>query len=129
MQMRIVIFKARDMYPQLVGRVEGCNATKPLYWRVCADRPRLKHHHRDVWNEMKRKEWYEIWAMVEWNLWQEKMKKKRTLPRLRFVQHETHVNWPRRELGTPEVGGERLTSCATKAPAEAIYLLINGRCT
>ena len=30
-----------------------------------------------------------------------------------FVQRETHVEWPRRELGTPTVGGERLTHCAT----------------
>ena len=30
-----------------------------------------------------------------------------------FVHHETHMEWPRRELGTPAVGGERLTACVT----------------
>ena len=32
----------------------------------------------------------------------------------RFVHHETHMEGPRRELGTPAVGGERLTACATR---------------
>ena len=31
-----------------------------------------------------------------------------------FVHHETHMEGPRRELGTPAVGGERLTACATR---------------
>ena len=30
------------------------------------------------------------------------------LPRPRFVHHETHMEGPRRELGAPAVGGERL---------------------
>ena len=38
----------------------------------------------------------------------------KTLPRLRFVHYETHMEGPRRELGTPAVGGERLTACATR---------------
>ena len=38
------------------------------------------------------------------------------LPRPRFVHHETHMEGPRRELGTPAVGGERLTVCATRPP-------------
>ena len=35
---------------------------------------------------------------------------------LRFAHHETHMEGPRRELGTPAVGGERLTACATRPP-------------
>ena len=37
-------------------------------------------------------------------------------PRPRFVHHETHMEGPRRELGTPAVGGELLTACATRPP-------------
>ena len=40
----------------------------------------------------------------------------KNLPRPRFVHHETHMEGPRRELGTPAVGGERLTACATRPP-------------
>ena len=40
----------------------------------------------------------------------------KNLPRPRFVHHETHMQRPRRELGTPAVGGERLTACATRPP-------------
>ena len=45
----------------------------------------------------------------------------KNLPRPRFVHHETHIEGPRRELGTPAVGGERLTACATRPPRK--YLL------
>ena len=38
----------------------------------------------------------------------------KNLSRPRFVHHETHIEGPRRELGTPAVGGERLTACATR---------------
>ena len=31
----------------------------------------------------------------------------KNLPRPHFIHHETHMEWPRRELGTPAVGGER----------------------
>ena len=34
----------------------------------------------------------------------------KNVPRPRFVHHETHIEGPRRELGTPAVGGERLTA-------------------
>ena len=44
----------------------------------------------------------------------------KTLPRPRFVYHETHMEGPRRELGTPAVGGERLTACATRPPFSII---------
>ena len=40
----------------------------------------------------------------------------KNLPRPRTVHHETHMEGPRRELGTPAVGGERLTACATRPP-------------
>ena len=40
----------------------------------------------------------------------------KNLPRPRFVHQETHMEGPRRELGTPAVGGERLTACATRPP-------------
>ena len=38
----------------------------------------------------------------------------KNLPRPRFVHHETHMEWPRRKLGTSAVGGECLTACATR---------------
>ena len=38
----------------------------------------------------------------------------KNLPRPHFVHHETHMEGPRRKLGTPAVGGERLTACATR---------------
>ena len=40
----------------------------------------------------------------------------KNLPRPRFVHHETHMEGPSRKLGTPAVGGERLTACATRPP-------------
>ena len=40
--------------------------------------------------------------------------REKTLPRPSFVHHETHMDCPRRELGTPIVGGERLNACATR---------------
>ena len=33
----------------------------------------------------------------------------KTPPWLRFVHHETHMEWKTREVGTPTMGGERLT--------------------
>ena len=46
----------------------------------------------------------------------------KNLPRPRFVHHETYMEGPRRELGTPAVGGERITACSTRPP---IVLLLN----
>ena len=40
----------------------------------------------------------------------------KTLPRPHFVHHETQNEWPRRELGTPKMGGQRLTACVTGRP-------------
>ena len=52
----------------------------------------------------------------------------KNLPRPSFVHHETHMEGPRRELGTPAVGGERLTACATRPPlvvSKALFLNLN----
>ena len=38
----------------------------------------------------------------------------KNLPRPCFVHHETHMEGLGRELGTPVVGSERLTACATR---------------
>ena len=40
----------------------------------------------------------------------------KNLHRPRFVHHKTHMEGPRRELGTPAVGGEGLTACTTRLP-------------
>ena len=47
----------------------------------------------------------------------------KNLPRPRFVHHETRMEGPRRELGTPAVGGERLTASATRPPNIKINLI------
>ena len=44
----------------------------------------------------------------------------KNLPRPRFVHHETRMEEPRRELGTPAVGGERLTAFATRPPKRVL---------
>ena len=111
-------------YPQLVsnqGRVEGWDAMKPLYYRSVsskgAGRPRLMHHHKGGWNETK-------WIRWEWRnggmkvvVGENGRNPMKNLPRPRFVHHETHMEGPRRKLGTPAVGGERLTACATRPPS------------
>ena len=38
-----------------------------------------------------------------------------TLLRSRFVHHDTHIEWPRRELGTPAMGSERLKPLASQS--------------
>ena len=40
----------------------------------------------------------------------------KNLPRLRFFHHETHMEWPRREFGTPAVGGNRPTAYVAGLP-------------
>ena len=52
----------------------------------------------------------------------------KNLPRPRFVHHETHMERPRSELGTPVVGGERLTACATRPPQIINKLIVNILC-
>ena len=41
---------------------------------------------------------------------------------LRFVHQETHMEWPRCELGIPIVGGKSLTACATRAALDIQYV-------
>ena len=48
----------------------------------------------------------------------------KNLPRPRFVHHETHMEGLRRELGTPAVGGKRLTACTTRPLLDRLLLLI-----
>ena len=54
--------------------------------------------------------WNEICGRGKW----EKPREKPT--QTHFVHHETHMEGPRRELGTPVVGGECLTACAMRPP-------------
>ena len=102
------------------GRVEGWDAMKPLYYRSVsskgAGRPRLSHHHKGGWNETKWMRW--VWRNggMKFVVGENGRNPIKNLPRPRFIHHETHMEGPRRELGTPAVGGERLTACATRPP-------------
>ena len=49
-------------------------------------------------------------------VWENGRNTVKILLRPRSVHHETHMEGLRRELGTPAVGGERLTACATRLP-------------
>ena len=106
------------------GRVEGWDAMKPLYYRSVsskgAGRPRLTHHQKGRWNETKWMRW--VWRNggMKFVVGENGRSPKKNLPRPRFVHHETHMEWPRRELGTPAVEGERLTACATRPPQFAV---------
>ena len=81
-----------------------------------AGRPRPTHHHKSWWNEMKWMRW--VWGNggMKFVVGENGRNLEKNLPRPRFVHHETHMEWPRRELGTPAVGGEGLTACATRPP-------------
>ena len=46
----------------------------------------------------------------------------KNLLRPRLVHHETHMEGLRCELGTPAVGGERLTACAMRPPIGVLIL-------
>ena len=102
------------------GRVEGWDAMKPLHYRSVsrkgAGRPRLTHHHKGWWNETKWMRW--VWRNdgMKFVVGENGRNPVRNLSRPRFVHHETHMEGPRRELGTPAVGGECLTACATRPP-------------
>ena len=88
--------------------------------RVPADHACRTTQGRMKWNEMDEmsveKLWNEICGRGKGR------NPEKNLPRARFVHHETHMEWPRRELGTPVVGGERLTACATGPPLFNSYL-------
>ena len=101
---------------------------KPRHYRSVsnkgAGRPCLTHHHKGWWNETKWMRW--VWRnggmkSVVGVIGRNPMK---NLPRPRFVHHETHMEWPRRELGTPAVGGERLTACTTRPPKFYLFYII-----
>ena len=49
---------------------------------------------------------------------------KRAKPREKPYPDPSHMEGPRRELGTPAVGGERLTACATRPPLISLIYLI-----
>ena len=95
---------------------------KPLYYRSVsskgAGRPRLTHHHKGGRNETKwmRRVW--INGGMKFVVGENGRKPVKNLPRPRFVHHKTHMEGPRSELGTPAVGGERLTACATRPPGK-----------
>ena len=77
-------------------------------------------------DEMKRNyvnEWDE-YAEMEWNLWYGKTGEtpEENLLRLRFVRHETHMEWHELEAPSAVVTGERLTVYATGAPIYKIYI-------
>ena len=102
------------------GRVEGWDSMKPPYYRSVSSKgagwPRLTHHHKGGWNETK---WMRrVWRSggMEFVVGENGRNPVKNLPTPRFVHHETHMEGPRRELGTPAVGGESLTACATRPP-------------
>ena len=101
------------------GRVEGWDAMKPLHYRSVsskgAGRPRLTHHHKGGWNETKWMRWVLRNGGMKLVVGENGRNPVKNLPRPRFVHHETNMEGPRR--GTPAVGGERLTACATRPPS------------
>ena len=89
-----------------------------------AGRPRLTHHHKGWWNETKWMKWEWRNGGMKFVVGENERNPEKNLPRPRFIHHETHMERPRRELGTPAVGGERLTACATRPPSASDYKLI-----
>ena len=102
------------------GRVEGWDAKKPRYCRSVngkgASWPRLTHHHKGWWNEKKWMRWVCRNGGMKFSVGENGRNPAKNLLKPRFFHHETHMEWPRRDLGTPAVGGERLTACATRPP-------------
>ena len=68
------------------------------------------------WNDMKSMRW--VWRNggMKSVTNENGRNAEKNIPRLFFVLHKTHMEWSRRELGTPAVGGERLTAWATEPP-------------
>ena len=99
---------------------------KPLYWRSVNSKYAnyayctITGTDEINWNEMNdmsvEKWWNDICGRGK------REKPEKTLPRPRFVHHETHIEWPRRELGTPAVRGKRLTACATRPPIKYLNI-------
>ena len=110
------------------GPVEGWDAMKALYWRSMfskdAGRAHLTHHHKGGRNETKWMCWVRRNGRMKFVARENGRNPKKKLPRLRFNHHESHMDWPRSELGTPAVGGERLTAFVTEPP-DANILGIN----
>ena len=96
------------------GRVEGWDAMKPHIIGRRVARVPADHAWRTITSadEMKRNGWDE--CGMKSVIGENRRNPEKNLPRPRFVHHETHMEWPRRELGTPAVGGESLTACATR---------------
>ena len=115
-------------YPQLVSNTRsgrGMRCDEAPYYRPGsskgAGRPRLTHHHKGGWNGTKWMRWGWRNGGMKFVVGENGRNPAKNLPRLRFVHHETHMEWPRRELGNPAVGGERLTACATRPPYVVLF--------
>ena len=97
---------------------------KFLYWRSVVSKDtgrwRLIHHHRGGWNKSKWMRWVWRSGAIKFVARENGRNPEKNLPRLRFVHHETYMEWPRRELGTPGMGEERLTAWATEPPTWAL---------
>ena len=71
------------------------------------------------WNEMKWNEMNEMRVEKRWNDIRagRKQNKSRENPTQTAIRpSRTHMERPRRELGNPAVGGERLDACAEEPP-------------
>ena len=107
------------------------DAMKPPYYRSVsskgAGQPRLTQHHKGWWNETKWMRWGWRKGGMKFVVGENGRNPVNNLPRPRFVHHETHMEGPRREPGTPAVEGERLTASATRPPIIHITYYIWGR--
>ena len=98
------------------GQVEGWDVN-PLYWRSVNSKD-AGHQPRGTvtaagelkWKEMNEKNVEKWWNGICGR--RKGRNAEKILTRLHFVHHETHMERPRDELGTPD-GGERLTAYAT----------------
>ena len=113
------------------GRGMRCDEA-PIYYRSVsskgAGRPCLTHHHKGWWNGTKWMRWRWRNGGMKFVVGENGRHPAKNLPRPRFVHHETNMEWPRRELGTPAVGGERLTACATRPLALRIFSRYEHKC-